>query len=107
MKLTAARMGVGEGNTLGLVAKRKKPAATIGNTSMLLPVAQPSMACSNQRKAGVCCGWSVREAASSTLRSGVTIGRVEQGAIGERVDARREPASAAINGQRLLLSCAR
>ncbi len=56
MKSIAARIGVGDGKTFGFVAKRRKPAATIGSTSMLPPVAHSEMASSNHGRAAVCCG---------------------------------------------------
>ena len=100
MNVTAELLGVGSTNTLGLVTRRRKPAATIGSTSTVPPERHFSTAPLRHSKAGLWCTWSVREAATRLLMSGVIARGFEHGAVGQRIDAFKQAAAAAINGQR-------
>ena len=57
------------------------------------------MACSSQVRAAAWCGWSLRDAATNTLTSGVTIGGVQKGLVAQSVESRSQPAFAAVDGE--------
>src|SRR6266540_3310425 len=57
------------------------------------------MACSSQARATAWCAWSLRDAATSTLTSGVTISGLQQSLVAQSVEPRRQPAFAAVDGK--------
>src|ERR1700688_1343810 len=56
-------------------------------------------ACSSQARAVAWCGWSLRDAATSTLTSGVTVGGLQQGLVAQSIEPRSQPPFSAVDGQ--------
>src|SRR5258706_11966967 len=54
---------------------------------------------SSQTRAAAWCGWSLRDAATSTFTSGVTIGGLQQSRVTQSVESRSQPTFSAVNGQ--------
>jgi hypothetical protein len=80
-------MGVACWKILGLVTSRRKLASTIGISVNDLPDLEAPIASSSQPSATAWCGWSLREAATSTLTSGVIVKRPEQRLVAQRIHA--------------------
>ena len=66
---------------------------------MLPPLSQSAMACRSQARARAWWGWSVRDAASRTLRSGVIVRSIEHRAVRERIHAGGQTALTVVNGE--------
>src|SRR5258708_3045968 len=56
-------------------------------------------ACSSHARAVGWCGWSLRDAATSTFTSGVTISGLQQGLVAQSVKPRSQPTLSAVDGQ--------
>src|ERR1700693_508176 len=90
-------MGVGWTKTLGWVTSRRKLAATMGRILQLAPWLHAAKPRNSQLRATAWCGWSLRDAATSTLTSGVIVGGLQHRLIAQRIDPPHQPAFATIH----------
>ena len=74
-------------NIFGLVTRRKKLAATMGMSVNAEPMPAAINDFDNHDLDGTWCGWSLRDAATSRLTSGVIVQRAEQCLVAEGVRA--------------------
>ena len=98
-------MGVACWKIPGLVTSRRKLAGTFGISVNVPPAAGPPIAASSRRSATVWCGWSLRDAATSTLMSGVITERLEQRLVAQWIDALEQTAPPLENGQSDRCAC--
>ncbi len=97
MKRKASAIGVGWTNTLGCVTSCRKLAMTMGCKVSIAPCAALLTACSSQPRATRWCGWSLREAATSTLASGVMPCGFQHGLVAQAIEPRRQSTLATIH----------
>ena len=106
-KARASSTGVGSWKIFGLLTSRRKLASTIGIRSSVLPEAAAEAASSSQLRAIRWCGWSLREAATRTLTSGVLAHCCQHCLVAQRIDASRQSAASFKYGKTQLASLGR